>query len=87
MEIALAVVDDHPAITLAIDAAIQAQHSRGQETPIRLVGSARTVVAAVALLRGVDRPDVILCDIQLDAGIDGLDVVDAAKRQAFGSSS
>jgi len=80
VEIALAVVDDHPAITLAIDAAIQAQLPRGHETPIRLVGSARTVVAAVALVRGVDRPDVILCDIQLDAGIDGLEVVDAANQ-------
>jgi DNA-binding NarL/FixJ family response regulator len=80
VEIALAVVDDHPAITLAMQAAIQSELPRGHEIPIRLMGSARTVAAALALLRGTDRPDVILCDIQLDAGIDGLDVVDAAKE-------
>jgi len=86
VEIALAVVDDHPAITLAIQAAIQSEPPRsheipsGHEFPIRFVGSARTVASALALLRGTDPPDVVLCDIQLDSGIDGLDVVDAAKQ-------
>jgi len=80
VEIALAVVDDHPAIALAVQAAIQADLAPGREPPIRLVGSARTSAAARELLSGDDRPDVILCDIQLEAGIDGLDVVEAANR-------
>ena len=81
MEIALAVVDDHPAIALAIEAAINAQGPRGDERPIRLVGQARTVDRALELVRrSDDRPDVVLCDIQVEAGIDGLDVVEAARR-------
>ena len=81
VEIALAVVDDHPAIRLAIEAAIQAEGPRPTERPIRLVGSARTMDRAIELLRSpADRLDVLVCDIQLEAGIDGLDVVEAAQR-------
>jgi DNA-binding NarL/FixJ family response regulator len=81
--ISLAVVDDHPAIALAMQAAIRAEADadgeRGARAPVRFVGSARTVGQAMELLgRAVDRPQVILCDIQLEAGIDGLDVIDAA---------
>ena len=80
VEIALAVVDDHPAISLAVAAAIQAELAGDHEPGIRLVGSARTVAAARELLRGAARPDVVLCDIQLETGIDGLEVVDAANE-------
>jgi DNA-binding NarL/FixJ family response regulator len=75
--IALAVVDDHPAITLAITAAIELEDEAGLRgrRPIRMVGSARRVADALELLRKSDTPDVVLCDIQLEAGIDGLDVV------------
>ncbi|HTK45553.1 MAG TPA: response regulator transcription factor, partial [Patescibacteria group bacterium] len=42
-------------------------------------GAARTVGQARELLaRDGDRPDIVLCDIQLEAGIDGLDVISAA---------
>ena len=79
VEIAVAVVDDHPAIALAVQAAIQAELPRPHEPPIRVVGSARTVDQARELLeRATDRPDVVLCDIQLEEGIDGLDVLEAA---------
>jgi len=82
VEIALAVVDDHPAIALAIEAAIAAERPHGDEQTIRFVGSARAVEQARELLRRPnDRPDVLLCDIQLEAGIDGLDVVEAAQRE------
>jgi DNA-binding NarL/FixJ family response regulator len=79
-EIALAVVDDHPAIALAIQAAIANEDTGARDDrPIRLVGSARRVMEALDLVRRPeDRPDVVLCDIQLEAGIDGLDVVEAA---------
>jgi len=81
VEIALAVVDDHPSIALAVEAATRAESPQEPERPIRLVGSARTVESALELLRaGTGRPDVLLCDIQLEAGIDGLEVVEAAQR-------
>jgi DNA-binding NarL/FixJ family response regulator len=78
--IAVAVVDDHPAIALAIKAAIELERAAGLGAgrPIRLTGSARRVPDATQLLQGIDRPDVVLCDIQLESGIDGLDVVRVA---------
>jgi DNA-binding NarL/FixJ family response regulator len=77
--IVLAVVDDHPAIALAIQAAIQAEPGDAAMPRVRFVGAARTVREARALLaRDDDRPDIVLCDIQLEAGIDGLDVISAA---------
>jgi DNA-binding NarL/FixJ family response regulator len=78
-EIALAIVDDHPAISLAIEAAA-ASEPEAPGHPIRIVGVARRVADALALLdgAGADRPDVVLCDIQLEAGVDGLQVVAAA---------
>jgi DNA-binding NarL/FixJ family response regulator len=78
VEIALAIVDDHPAIALAVQAAIQAETPFDEEPAIRLVGSARTIAAARQLLVAGDRPDVVLCDIQLESGIDGLEIVEAA---------
>lgn len=76
--IRLTVVDDHPAIALAVAAAIQTDTG---DPPIQLVGTARTVEAGLALVRvtGAGGPDVVLCDVQLDAGIDGLGVVAAAR--------
>jgi len=83
--IRLAVVDDHPSIGLAIEAAVTAEDAERAATlrverTIRLVGVARTVPEALRLLAAPadDRPHVILCDAQLQASIDGLDVVDAA---------
>jgi two-component system response regulator DesR len=76
--IRLAVVDDHPAIARAIEAAV-----RGDDgvPAIELVGSARTLDAGLALVRGTGgvAPTIALCDVQLDAGIDGLGVVAAAQ--------
>lgn len=75
----VAVVDDHPAIAAALDAAIRAEV--GGLPPLRLVGSARTVEDARALLRrsGADAPDVVVCDLQLEGGLDGLEIVTAAR--------
>jgi DNA-binding NarL/FixJ family response regulator len=76
--IRLAVVDDHPAIARAIEAAVREDTG---EPPIELVGSARTLEAGVELVRstGPTAPAVVLCDVQLEAGIDGLGVVAAAR--------
>lgn len=82
--IRLAIVDDHPAIARAIEAAIHDEAQRGAgQPPIQLVGTARTVEAGIELVQGraAAAPTVALCDVQLEAGIDGLGVV-AAARQA-----
>jgi two-component system response regulator DevR len=77
-EVRLAVADDHPAIGLAIDAAVKASRV---DPPIRFVGHARTVAAALELARrqDPDAPDVLLCDLQIERGIDGLEVFAAAR--------
>jgi two-component system uhpT operon response regulator UhpA len=81
--IRLAIVDDHPAIGLAIQAAVAAEQpvpDSAQE--IRIVGVARTAAQGTELVSRSDHdaPDVILCDIQLQAGTDGLGVVAAAVK-------
>jgi DNA-binding NarL/FixJ family response regulator len=78
-EIRLGLADDHPAIGVAIEAATR---TAGGDPPIRFVGHARTVDAALDMvaLRGPDAPDVLLCDLQIECGIDGLAVIEAAHR-------
>jgi DNA-binding NarL/FixJ family response regulator len=83
--IGVAVVDDHPAIAVAIEAAMRAeaeglQHGEAPR-PLRLVGVARTVADGLELVGrgGPDAPDVVVCDIQVEAGIDGLQVIEAAR--------
>jgi DNA-binding NarL/FixJ family response regulator len=101
----VAVVDDHPAIAFAVEAAIRAETAyaesprvpaepAGDEAladgldpaqsprPLRLVGVARTVDDALQLVErptGAGGPEVVLCDLQLEDGMDGLRVVDAAR--------
>jgi len=76
--IRLGIVDDHPAIAAAIAAAIA---DDALEPRIDLVGTARTPEAGIDLVQrtGEDAADVVLCDVQLASGIDGLAVVDAAR--------
>jgi DNA-binding NarL/FixJ family response regulator len=78
--IRLAVVDDHPAIATAIEAAAVVDAGAYPGREITVVGAARTVEAGVELVSkaGPEAPDVVLCDVQLQAGTDGLQVVDAA---------
>ena len=80
--IRLAIVDDHPAIALAIEAAAAASRDRSApgDRPIRVVGTARTPEAGIDLVSGTgaDAPEVVLCDIQLRSGTDGLRVIAAA---------
>jgi DNA-binding NarL/FixJ family response regulator len=78
-EIALVVVEDHPAIALAIEATIASEPAEPGLRSIRIAGRARRVADALALIRDAEPPpDVVLCDIQLEAGVDGLQVVAAA---------
>ena len=76
--IRLAVVDDHPAVALAVEAAVR---SDAGSPAIELVGTARNLEAGLALVRtsGAAAPTVVICDVQLEAGIDGLGVVAAAR--------
>lgn len=79
--IALAVVDDHPAIALAIEATSASEPPEPGRRPIRVVGTARRVADALSLIGDAGRrPDIVLCDIQLEAGVDGLQVVAAAQE-------
>jgi two-component system response regulator DesR len=79
--IRLAVIDDHPAIALAIEAAVRVDAGA---PPIELIGAARTLEAGLVLVRQLGAsaaagPAVALCDVQVEAGIDGLGVVAAAR--------
>lgn len=80
--IRLAIVDDHPAIGLAIQAAAAGEvpgEGPGRRR-IEVVGTARTADDGIALATRTDSdaPEVVLCDVQLTSGTDGLRVVAAA---------
>ena len=77
--IRLAIADDHPAIGAALRAAVAADAG---EPPIVLTGEARTLDAALAFATDASpaAPDVLLCDLQLGSGADGLTAFQAARR-------
>ena len=83
--IRVAVIDDHPAIALAIEAAISAPATQGGpggggDEPLVFAGSARSLEAARELLAGPEPvADVVLCDVQLQRGLDGLDAIEIAR--------
>ena len=68
--IRLAIVDDHPAISAAIEAAIR------DRDDLELVGSATTGEAGLQLVERTS-PDVVVCDLWLDGEPGGLDVLAA----------
>ena len=71
--IRVAVVDDHPAIAVAIQAVVEG-------AAFEFAGAARSVVEARALLDGsAGQVDVVMCDVQLQSGLDGLEVIDLAR--------
>ena len=73
--IRLVVIDDHPAIALALEAAIAAR----ADPAIALVGSARSVASGLEVVAAT-RPDVVLCDLWMDGGAGGLDVLAGLTR-------
>ena len=66
--IRLAVVDDHPAIAAALEAAIR------DRDDIELVGTTTSAASAADLVERT-APDVVLCDLWLDGEPGGLDVL------------
>ena len=75
--IRLAVVDDHPAIVAALEAAIR------DRADIDLVGSTTTAASALEFVERTS-PDVVVCDLWLDgepAGLDVLAALTAAERR------
>jgi two-component system, NarL family, response regulator DevR len=77
--IAVAVIDDHPVIATAIEAAAAGEQRAPADRVIRIVGTARTVADGLGIVSASNQagPDVVLCDVQLESGTDGLAVVDA----------
>ncbi|WP_283135348.1 response regulator [Rhizohabitans arisaemae] len=63
-------VDDHPVVRAGVSALL------GGEAGLEIVGEAATGAEAVRLI-GLKRPDVVLMDLQLGDGIDG---VEATRR-------
>jgi DNA-binding NarL/FixJ family response regulator len=68
--IRLAVVDDHPAIVAALEAAIR------DRDDLELVGSTTTAADALDLVERTG-PDILICDLWLDGEPSGLDVLAA----------
>lgn len=77
MPIRLAIIDDHPVIASAIAAEAG---SGSSADPIEIVGVARTIADGLAIVSGsaARRPDVVLCDLQVESGTDGFRVLEAA---------
>lgn len=66
MTISVVLIDDHPVVRSGLRAVLEAT---GQ---IDVVGEAATGEAGVELM-AERRPDVVLCDLRLGAGIDGIE--------------
>jgi DNA-binding NarL/FixJ family response regulator len=64
------IVDDHPSIVAAVSAAIAAAGD------LTLAGSGRTLADAIDLAA---RVDVLVCDVQLDGGAEGLRLLEVAR--------
>lgn len=70
MTITVLVVDDHPVVRTGLRAVLDA------EEELSVVGEAATGEEAITLAEHL-RPDVVLCDLRLGAGMDGIDVITA----------
>jgi DNA-binding NarL/FixJ family response regulator len=78
--IRLVVIDDHPAIAAAIDAAIRERPELG----IDLVGAATSTTEGLALAAEL-RPDVVVCDLWLDGAPTGLEALATLTRPDRGA--
>lgn len=65
-------VDDHPVVRSGLEALL------GAEPGLAVVGAAASGVQALALVDAL-HPDVVLCDLRLGEGLDGVDVTAALR--------
>ena len=72
MTIRVLIVDDHPVVRAGLRAVIDAS------TAIETVGEAASGAEAIALTRHL-LPDVVLCDLRLGDGVDGIGVTTALR--------
>lgn len=67
-------VDDHPVVRSGVAALL------GGEASIEVVGAAATGEDALRLVEDL-APDVVLCDLRLGEGLDGVGVTEAVRRR------
>lgn len=72
MTITVLLVDDHPVVRSGLRAVLEAGGT------VAIVGEAATGEAAIALAEQL-RPDVVLCDLRLGTGIDGIETTAALR--------
>lgn len=72
MTITVLLVDDHPVVRSGLRAVLDTGDT------VAVVGEAATGEAAIALAEQL-RPDVVLCDLRLGAGIDGIQTTAALR--------
>jgi DNA-binding NarL/FixJ family response regulator len=77
MTIRVLIVDDHPVVRGGVAALL-----RGQ-ADVEVVGEAATAAAAIEAARSTT-PDVVLCDLRLGTGGDGVDVTQAVRDHGNG---
>jgi DNA-binding NarL/FixJ family response regulator len=70
MVISVLIVDDHPVVRAGLRAALAASSGSGPDA-VEVVGEAATGEEAITLATHL-RPDVVLCDLRLGAGMDGV---------------
>lgn len=68
------IVDDHPVVRSGLVAVL------GSEPGLELVGAAASGEEALDLAAAL-QPDVVLCDLRLGDGLDGVGVTEALRRQ------
>ena len=71
MTITVLLVDDHPVVRSGLRAVLEADN-------LSVVGEASTGEEAI-VLAGHLHPDVVLCDLRLGAGIDGIETTAALR--------
>ncbi|HWL60998.1 MAG TPA: response regulator transcription factor [Microbacteriaceae bacterium] len=72
MSVTVLIVDDHPVVRSGLRAVLDA------DAGVQVIGEAATGEEAVTLATHL-RPDVVLCDLRLGAGIDGIQTTAALR--------
>lgn len=73
MTISVVIIDDHPVVRTGLRAALLATNPSSASQEIQVVGEAATGEEALTLVAAL-APDVVLCDLRLGAGMDGIEI-------------